>query len=785
MRNLTRLLLSTLLALTLVLSVALPLPLAPKAQAHTLGAVTVAPDLYEQTEWTDLGGNKFRVSLKVHFINSGPAVTNVVATVTYRAANQDVTDGVVTVPAIAAGGGAWSVDTFTFILDLNNPTDPRDGSQWRVEYTDANGVRQTELYVPKFIGEHAHIGNFVWEDRNKNGLQDTGEPGVDGVTVNVYAAWDLSLVGTTTTANGGIWGFVVTAPGKYYVQFVPGNGWWFTSRDVGTNDEIDSDANPNTGSDFGKTVEFIVYNGTTDLSWDAGIWNQFTHEFKPNTAVGISASPNLVHIGDTVTLTVTEQNTGDFPLTSPRVDVDNGVGSLAAPPTSGDTNGNGVLDLGETWSWTRIVTIADTTTFIALGHGFYLGNDISFANGYLTEKAEVPVRVIKPDTLIDIISTPAGPVTAGSKVTLTVTERNTGDVPLTNPRVDVDKGIGSLTRTSSNFTGGDTSNTGVLDPGETWTWTIANVTIADTTTFTTTGHGTDPLGRDITYPQYAGERAQVTVTAIFPGTMLTLTASPNPLPAGSKTTLTITETNTGAVPLTSANVTLSPPGVTLTKDSAGFSGDTNTNGVLDPNETWQWVIPNVVIWSTTTFVGIGHGTDPNGNDVTYPAYPGERAEVTVTVSGGLATRTPGFWKTHLQFTTWVFNNRLGSHMDIGWKDIYNIPNLMGIFWASNTRNSDGSRRSALSQARETTAFQVVAAILNTGLDNGKPMPVTLAQIQAIMSGTDIAAIRALGKTLDAYNNSGDEVPIVSPVPIGNAKPKEAKAIANIPFADSP
>ena len=45
------------------------------------------------------------------------------------------------------------------------------------------------------------IGNFVWNDLNGNGLQDAGEPGINGVAVKLYKC-DNTLVASTTTAGG-------------------------------------------------------------------------------------------------------------------------------------------------------------------------------------------------------------------------------------------------------------------------------------------------------------------------------------------------------------------------------------------------------------------------------------------------------------------------------------------------------------------------------------------------------------------------------------------------------
>jgi hypothetical protein len=51
---------------------------------------------------------------------------------------------------------------------------------------------------------------------------------------------------------------------------------------------------------------------------------------------------------------------------------------------------------------------------------------------------------------------------------------------------------------------------GILNPGETWSWTV-NQTIDSNTTFVAIGHGLDDTGTDITYPDYPEERAEVTV----------------------------------------------------------------------------------------------------------------------------------------------------------------------------------------------------------------------------------------------------------------------------------
>ncbi len=64
------------------------------------------------------------------------------------------------------------------------------------------------------------IGNAVFADTNGNGVQDAGEPGVSGVTLNLYAADGTTLIATTTTRVDGTYGFTglpVTVGGASYV----------------------------------------------------------------------------------------------------------------------------------------------------------------------------------------------------------------------------------------------------------------------------------------------------------------------------------------------------------------------------------------------------------------------------------------------------------------------------------------------------------------------------------------------------------------------------------------
>lgn len=112
----------------------------------------------------------------------------------------------------------------------------------------------------------ASIGDFVWHDLNGNGIQDAGEPGIDGVTVNLYDGAG-GFVATTTTSGGGAYTFTGLTQGDYFVEFIRPAGFDFTPRDVGVDDTVDSDADEVTG----RTVTTTLTPDEHDPTWDAGL----------------------------------------------------------------------------------------------------------------------------------------------------------------------------------------------------------------------------------------------------------------------------------------------------------------------------------------------------------------------------------------------------------------------------------------------------------------------------------------------------------------------------------
>lgn len=119
------------------------------------------------------------------------------------------------------------------------------------------------IYVPAL----GSISNFVWADKDSDGIQDLEEPGVPGVTVTLYNNATGEIVGTAITDGNGNYLFDHVPEGTYYLIFsaIPPTSS-FTIKDAGLDGE-DSDVNAATG----QTDVFSIEEGEFDVTLDVGI----------------------------------------------------------------------------------------------------------------------------------------------------------------------------------------------------------------------------------------------------------------------------------------------------------------------------------------------------------------------------------------------------------------------------------------------------------------------------------------------------------------------------------
>ncbi|PHN07243.1 hypothetical protein CRP01_06335, partial [Flavilitoribacter nigricans DSM 23189 = NBRC 102662] len=220
------------------------------------------------------------------------ATTTYFVTVTSGEGCEDVDEVVVTVlepPVVVLDGGApiCSGQTTTLTPDVSGGTpfytyewstgavtssievDPEVTTEYSVTVTDSKGCVATATATVTVDGNAcASLGDFVWEDLDGDGVQDPGEPGVPGVTVNLKDE-NGNVIDNTTTAADGSYSFTELIPGTYSVQFtdLPA-GFSFTDLNAGGDEALDSDADPAMN---GMTETVTLESGDNYPDLDAGI----------------------------------------------------------------------------------------------------------------------------------------------------------------------------------------------------------------------------------------------------------------------------------------------------------------------------------------------------------------------------------------------------------------------------------------------------------------------------------------------------------------------------------
>jgi hypothetical protein len=203
---------------------------------------------------------------------------------------------------------------------------------------DSNQTVDAGFYRP------ATLGDFVWLDLDRDGVQDVDEVGINDVEVTLYRVGDPSPVGNQLTANDGLGNpgyylFEDLAPGLYYVVFSLPSEYAFSPQDQGGDDTKDSDANPATG----QTGNYTLVSGQTDLTVDAGLFEK---------AIEISATPYCDKDAPWVDYTVTAYGFTPGLATIEWVDANGTVvqtlnnqplsGTLLWPEAAVDGNGVGI-----------------------------------------------------------------------------------------------------------------------------------------------------------------------------------------------------------------------------------------------------------------------------------------------------------------------------------------------------------------------------------------------------------------------------------------------------------
>lgn len=296
------------------------------------------------------------------------------------------------------------------------------------------------LLVSSCVGAWAirvpKIGNFVWKDIDGDGIQDSGEPPMPGVRVELWTARS-GWVAEVTTDGTGEYEFAWYDQ-SFKLRFTLPDGYQFTAQKQGADSAMDSDPNPETG----ETETFTVANGHPDNTRDAGVWAPSSIGdcvWRDTNRDGVEDTDENGIGGVTVSLA------GDF-------DGDRNADLLLETTTDED----GYYSFGNLNAGVYKITV-DTETLpeglVAVGG---TADTVEIALGFAENRDDVDFGYGPPIPAIDLEKS-ASPTTVhvGHEVTYTYIITNTGDETIEHITITDDAGTPSH--------GADDFSVGTLD----------------------------------------------------------------------------------------------------------------------------------------------------------------------------------------------------------------------------------------------------------------------------------------------------------------------------------
>lgn len=341
----------------------------------------------------------------------------------------------------------------------NSDADPVTGKTGVVN-TGVAGTQQTGIDAGIRNDAKGALGDFVWNDLNKNGIQDAGEPGVPGVKMELYmpgpdgviGGGDDILVSTDTTDATGYYIFPNLDPGAYFVVATPPAGYTVSPKDVTAGnpagDVKDNDFGAGAAPYAGKYVSGLYGLPTTiggltrDMTVDMGIYN---------------STANLNSIGDKVWNDVNNnglQDVGEAGVPNVSVRLLNGSGVAVNNPATGlpyvvitDANGN--------------------YKFVDLPDGNYIVEFANIPSGYSFTNQDASGSGA-PGSGTDGTNDSDPKTTTGRTgvIDLDAAGTNPVSVNLTNVDAGIVQGIPAGTASLGNRVWYDMNNNGLQDAGE-------------------------------------------------------------------------------------------------------------------------------------------------------------------------------------------------------------------------------------------------------------------------------------------------------------------------------
>ena len=316
-----------------------------------------------------------------------------------------------------------------------------------------------------------------------------------------------------------------------------------------------------------------------------------------NSVVNIARSQSTAVVGETVSFSVSSGN----PTTVDGCDIVNRVIRLTLPDGTfqdfgpfSEPNGTPVTTRGSLTYVTKAADLVDGQ-WNATAHA--TGTQLNgFDSASTADKATAINQLVPATTLTASASNPTS-AHAGDKVTITVTESNTGQVALHNVSVTGTPADCATFTPPAGFSG----NLAVGDSAV-FTCLLTVGAAGSDTAWTALGNGLDTQNNPV--PD-TNEHQAGSVHAINPATTLSVVGNPpTQVQQGTPVTITVHELNSGDDPLTNVSVTGSP--CATWTPPAGFSGNLGVGQSADFTCTFT-VNATTVNWEAN-----GQGTDSLG-----------------------------------------------------------------------------------------------------------------------------------------------------------------------------
>ncbi|HXC74773.1 MAG TPA: SdrD B-like domain-containing protein, partial [Sphingomicrobium sp.] len=362
------------------------------------------------------------------------------------------------------------LDPATTYVYLYTQMGAADGADWNAgatfeEFNLENGVTLT---------------GTKFSDLDGDGIKDAGEGGVAGVTIfidsNQNGSLDVGERTAVTDANGNYSFFGVALNQTLWIDEV-----------------IPSGAIQTTGAHETVTIPLNAAPGSTIQVDPIG-----NHYLTPHVTITKDASFDdggdcADTVGELINYTVTVANDGELALSNVVVtdSFEGGSDVVISGPDSGDSNNNGLLDVGETWTYTY--THAVTQDDIDSNGGDDDGTldntatvNADSANGSVSDDDDASADVCQnPHVTLDKTASVEGDCadTVGELINYSISVTNDGNVTLENVVVTDDFAdlgtIAGVDEDTDGFNDGDADEDGKLDVGETWLYTASHAVTQD------------------------------------------------------------------------------------------------------------------------------------------------------------------------------------------------------------------------------------------------------------------------------------------------------------------